>query len=231
MIPAVDGLLDEPHNSMVLTLLYHLAEWHALAKLRMHTEHTLNYLEKSTKTLGNKLRKFHDTSVKSFKCQELPKETAARQCRKEQAQAKKATTMPPPSTVSHPTPKRDPPKKKTLNLFTYKFHALGDYVDTICLYGTTDSYSTQIVRFCLYLSDLGSFSDRVNLPIVSSSDSTPGQTKQTLLNISLSKNATIHAFNELEMLPKLITIKSTLTILDSLITTLYLLPPLISITI
>ena len=32
-----------------------------------------------------------------------------------------------------------------LNLFTYKFHALGDYVRTIRLFGGTDSYSTQLV--------------------------------------------------------------------------------------
>jgi hypothetical protein len=38
------------------------------------------------------------------------------------------------------------PKKKLFNLFTYKLHALGDYVSTIHLFGTTYSYSTQIVR-------------------------------------------------------------------------------------
>ncbi|KAF9465232.1 hypothetical protein BDZ94DRAFT_1281476 [Collybia nuda] len=48
IIPAVDGLLHEPHNSMILTLVYRLAEWHALAKLRIHTKHTLACLEKST---------------------------------------------------------------------------------------------------------------------------------------------------------------------------------------
>jgi hypothetical protein len=34
---------------------------------------------------------------------------------------------------------------KTLNLNTYKWHALGDVVPTIRLFGTTDLYSTQIV--------------------------------------------------------------------------------------
>ncbi|EDQ99293.1 uncharacterized protein LACBIDRAFT_335113 [Laccaria bicolor S238N-H82] len=34
-------------------------------------------------------------------------------------------------------------RKKTLNLNTYKAHALGDYVETIQRYGTTDSYSTE----------------------------------------------------------------------------------------
>jgi hypothetical protein len=34
---------------------------------------------------------------------------------------------------------------KTLNLNTYKIHALGDYVSAIRSYGTTDSYSTETV--------------------------------------------------------------------------------------
>lgn len=34
---------------------------------------------------------------------------------------------------------------KTLNLDTYKYHSLGDYADMIRRYGTTDSYSTEIV--------------------------------------------------------------------------------------
>ncbi|TCD61874.1 hypothetical protein EIP91_007802 [Steccherinum ochraceum] len=33
--------------------------------------------------------------------------------------------------------------KKTLNFFTYKHHALGDYPDTIVMFGSTDSDSTQ----------------------------------------------------------------------------------------
>ena len=36
---------------------------------------------------------------------------------------------------------------KTFNLQTSKLHALGDYVETIKMFGTTDSYSTQIVRY------------------------------------------------------------------------------------
>jgi hypothetical protein len=37
------------------------------------------------------------------------------------------------------------PQPKTLNLNTYKIHALGDYVSTIREFGTTDSYSTETV--------------------------------------------------------------------------------------
>lgn len=41
-----------------------------------------------------------------------------------------------------PPPRR---RRKTMNLNTYKVHALGDYVETIRKYGTTDSYSTELV--------------------------------------------------------------------------------------
>ena len=40
-------------------------------------------------------------------------------------------------------------RPKVLNLNTYKLHSLGDYPDTIKQYGTTDSYSTQLVSKCL----------------------------------------------------------------------------------
>ena len=37
-------------------------------------------------------------------------------------------------------------RTKTFNLATYKYHSLGDYVEHIKQYGTTDSYSTERVR-------------------------------------------------------------------------------------
>ena len=38
---------------------------------------------------------------------------------------------------------------KKLNLDTYKFHALGDYVGMIKSFGTTDSFTTQVVSISL----------------------------------------------------------------------------------
>jgi len=38
------------------------------------------------------------------------------------------------------------PQAKSFNLATYKLHTLGDYVQTIHLFSTTDSYTTQLVR-------------------------------------------------------------------------------------
>ncbi|KAF8238159.1 hypothetical protein L208DRAFT_1243712 [Tricholoma matsutake] len=85
MIPAVEGLIPEPHNGKIMILLFHLAECHALAKLRLHTECTLNFLSQSTVTIGRELHSFEEwTQV--FKTVELPGEADARdqqrRCRK-----------------------------------------------------------------------------------------------------------------------------------------------------
>ena len=43
-------------------------------------------------------------------------------------------------------------KHKKLNLETYKYHALADYLETIRRYGTTDNYNMQIVSLNYVLS-------------------------------------------------------------------------------
>lgn len=40
-----------------------------------------------------------------------------------------------------------------MNLDTYKVHSLGDYVEAIQQYGTTDSYTTELVNV-YYISDM-----------------------------------------------------------------------------
>lgn len=118
-IPVFEGLLDEPYNTMLMQLLYRAAEWHALAKLWMHTRATLDLLEKCTVNLGQLMRKFRDTTFIQFNTVVLPREA-----RKSSSSGR---------------------KRKPLNLNTYKFHSLGDYVRTIELFGCTDSFSTQLV--------------------------------------------------------------------------------------
>ena len=109
---------------MLLRLLYKTAEWHALAKLRMHTDSMLSVLEEVTRELGRLMRQFRDRTSDEFNTVELPGEASAK--------------------------KRTSSSKKKLNLNTYKFHSLGDYVATIRLFGTTDSYSTQVVSPLVY---------------------------------------------------------------------------------
>jgi len=130
-IPVFERLLPEPHNSHVMKLLFRIVEWHGLAKLRMHTETTLAQLEQVTMDLGRLMRNFRDKTCAGFNTTELAREVEARNRRN----ARKKTT-------NAPNQNR---KLKTLNLLTYKFHALGDYVRTIRMFGTTDSFSTQLV--------------------------------------------------------------------------------------
>lgn len=159
-IPAFEGLLEEPHNTRLMKLLYRTAEWHGFAKLRMHTDSTLDHLESLTKEFGLLMRQFRDLSCSQFQTTELPREVAARNRQRQRAQAKQLFNPQPATTDGHPTPSTSESasnaaapssgstarKPKTLNLLTPKFHALGDYVRTIRLFGGTDSFSTQLVR-------------------------------------------------------------------------------------
>ncbi|KAF9783667.1 hypothetical protein BJ322DRAFT_1109524 [Thelephora terrestris] len=102
-IPAFEGLLPEPFNTMLLRLLYKAAEWHALTKLRLHTDSTLDLLEEVTKEFGYLMRQFRNKTSDEFNTVELPRGADARNGRTRSS------------------------KKKELNLNTYKFHALADY--------------------------------------------------------------------------------------------------------
>ncbi len=150
-IPVFEYLFPEPHNKIVLDLLFSLSTWHALAKLRIHTETTLSLLENATQILGNQLRNFKSRTCTAYQTQELPSETRKRQ-RKATQKGKAVGTGGVPSSLStdiHASGNLDNsqlPKLKELNLNTYKVHALGHYVDLIKQYGTTDSYSTQPVK-------------------------------------------------------------------------------------
>ena len=124
-----------------MTLLYRIAEWHAFAKLRLHTESTLQHLERLTTELGQLMRKFRDATQSGFVTFELPKETGARKRRQKSGKGKEKAAAGNTSGC----------KSKILNLFTYKWHALGDYVRTIRLFGGTDGFSTQVVSNIYFL--------------------------------------------------------------------------------
>lgn len=119
-----------------MELLFTLAHWHGLAKLRMHTDMTLNVLDLNTTILGQKLRGFRDETCSVFVTKELERERAARQRRRERTAAQSI-----PSGVSTNSAR----KPKSFNLKTPKLHSLGDYKMMIYLLGTTDSYTTQLV--------------------------------------------------------------------------------------
>ena len=135
--PAFENLFEVPaHNKAVLDLLFVFAEWHTLAKLRLHHTSTLIILNTVTQDLGRILRHLTRNICPAYDTQELPREEAARKRRASKQKSRKA-----PKASGHGA------KKKTLNLATYKYHSSGDYGRQIITFGTTDSYSTQIVRF------------------------------------------------------------------------------------
>ena len=161
--------MPEPHNGIVLDLLFVLCAWHAYAKLRIHTTSTLRALKESTKALGQQLRLWVRRTCTFFNTRELPKEESARHRRKAAVAGKstgrsgldggrnsrqgttrgkghKATN---PRTTASGASKIPHTCNSTLqrlfNLCTYKIHALGHYVAAIAKFGSTDGYSTQIV--------------------------------------------------------------------------------------
>lgn len=81
------------------------------------------------------MRKFRDTTWSTFVTFELPKEAGARKRRQMSGKGKEKA-------AADDTSGRKP---KNLNLFTYKWHALGDYVQAVRLFGGTDGFSTQVV--------------------------------------------------------------------------------------
>ena len=82
-IPVLEGLLpDSQHNKILLDLAFDLATWHAYAKLRLHTTHTINSLRTQSKELGCLLRRYANKLCPKYATKPLPGESAAAYCRK-----------------------------------------------------------------------------------------------------------------------------------------------------
>jgi hypothetical protein len=138
-IPCFEGLLPAPHNNSIQKLLYLASYWHALAKLRLHTKTTLKVLDNVMVLFARSLCHFKEVMCPCLSTVETDREYNAR-CR---AAEQRASWSQRANTVQSSTGKRT----KTFNLLTSKLHALGDYVEMIKMFGTTDSYSTQIVCY------------------------------------------------------------------------------------
>ncbi|KAJ3576110.1 hypothetical protein NP233_g670 [Leucocoprinus birnbaumii] len=133
-MPVFEGLLPEPHNGIVMDLLFTLAMWHALAKLRLQTETTLHLLQSMTVQLGSALRTFNEITCAHYYTADLPGNDGGKG-------PKTART-----TTQGDGGKGKGPSKasRSFNMSTYKLHALGDYFQAIMMFGTTEGYSTQI---------------------------------------------------------------------------------------
>ncbi|KAJ7116991.1 hypothetical protein C8R44DRAFT_627458, partial [Mycena epipterygia] len=147
LVPCIEGLLKSPHNETILSLLYTCTYWHSLAKLRMHTDSSLNILDAVTKLLGRQMRYFAEVTCPQFKTVETDGEYAARGRAAARREAAKTNTAPNAVPSNLPNAQSQPVGGKravAFSLNTYKHHAMGYYVPTIRRFGTTDSYSTQI---------------------------------------------------------------------------------------
>lgn len=80
-----------------------MAHWHGLAKLRIHTDRTLEILDQTTTLLGQYLRDFHSKTCSSFNTKELPREANARDRRKTKKNTKDdQNSAKPDDTIVHP---------------------------------------------------------------------------------------------------------------------------------
>ncbi|KAF9554100.1 hypothetical protein CPC08DRAFT_672520, partial [Agrocybe pediades] len=138
--PVFEDLLPKKHNRIVQNLLFEFAMWHALAKLRLHTETTIEELETSTERLGHLLHKFKKDVCSQYQTRDLPHEEAARGRRKAAQAAKnnvpKQSQMTKDSTAA--TEKKTSKKFREFNMNTYKMHAIGDYPESIRMSGSSD---------------------------------------------------------------------------------------------
>lgn len=176
IIPVIEGLFPKGNNKMIMDLLYTLAEWHSYAKLRLHTESTLQDFEEATKRLCDLLRKFKKTVCKRYITKELPREINARG-RRTARLAAQGKEVPKGRTVGA--------RNVQFNMNTYKMHALPDYPLYVRALGTTDNFTTQMVYFFLTLSTLIIMiiylvHYRVNLSIKGQKDFTFALTKGNL---------------------------------------------------
>jgi hypothetical protein len=139
-IPVFDCLFEsEEWDELVHELLFSLTTWHALAKLRLHTDISLADLEESGKGMCNTIRKWMRQMCKKVKTQELKKETEARGRRTAalaaQGQGGAGTSG---------------KLEKNFNFNTPKVHRIMDYPNAIRQFGPTDGFSTWRVSAFLF---------------------------------------------------------------------------------
>jgi hypothetical protein len=126
-------LFSKDHEDLLLDLLFDFNSFHAFAKLRLHTDDTLGFLDRFVTLFGNSLNSFLDTT-EDVETEELPRERAAR----EQREAAKALAEGRPAPLSKK-------KTKTFPREAYKLHPGGDFTWFIRWLSTADQWSTRLV--------------------------------------------------------------------------------------
>lgn len=129
------------HDDSIQNLLFINSTWHALVKLRMHTDTTIMVLRLVTTRLGEWLRYFQVEICPSFHADFTPAEVARKERARAKVNARREEDGLPPL---RPWTKKEEP---VFNLSTSKIHDLGHFADFIDRFGTQDGAgSTEIVR-------------------------------------------------------------------------------------
>ncbi|KAG6808398.1 hypothetical protein H0H92_004278 [Tricholoma furcatifolium] len=138
--PCFEGFFRRKIDSKIQDLLFIAAAWHASAKLRVHTDNTLDIFRGLTREFTRQIQYFATQICPHFDTIATPAE-AATSLRAAAAKMKKNGDHTVGSILSTSGSKR---MAKTFKIDTPKFHSIVHYPESIARYGTTDSYSTQM---------------------------------------------------------------------------------------
>ncbi len=118
-------------------MLFELANWYSLAKLRMHHDVTLENMDHATKHMYEAVKTFAATTCQRHRAVELPSECEARSRREKK---------------KNPDAPSDSGKRVVaFNVVnTVKFHFLGDHPEYIRRCGPTDNTTSEIVSVIDY---------------------------------------------------------------------------------
>lgn len=119
-----------------------MAYWHGLAKMRMHTESSVQLLDATYTVMGSHLRHFEQVVCPRYITKETQKEYAIRI---------RAASRKKSASVAPLTPAASGQKPRSFNLSTIKAHLLGYAPRYIRMYGPLDMLSTMKVLISLSL--------------------------------------------------------------------------------
>jgi hypothetical protein len=139
--PCFEGLFPKSVDSGIQDLLFIMACWHTLAKLHLYTEDSLDSFRGLTTVFTKQIWYFANKICPHFDMVKTPSECAT-SIRTEAARVRKRKPR-----HSHLTSTQGAKwMAKDFTIATVKFHSIVHYPNAIARYGTTDSYSTQMVR-------------------------------------------------------------------------------------
>ncbi|KDQ16267.1 hypothetical protein BOTBODRAFT_173174 [Botryobasidium botryosum FD-172 SS1] len=143
IVPAIEGLLPEPHNKAICELLVAAGDLHSLAKLRLITEVTLRDLEQALSRYGKLIRAFATETCPQFRTTKTTKEReAAARKKAKKAAAQTGQSHAPPVLPTTNNPDSDEDLMVYYTLDRPKYHAIGEWPIDIRSFGALGSYST-----------------------------------------------------------------------------------------